>query len=434
MRIFVFMQIEKLYQLYLESTGVSTDTRHIAEGQLFFALKGVRFNGNQWAQQALASGASYAIIDEQEHLKDDRMIVVDDVLLCLQQLARYHRLQYNNPVIGLTGSNGKTTTKELMHLILSLEYDVNTTEGNYNNHIGLPLTLLRGRLEQDFWLVEMGTNAPGEIELLCEIAQPNYGLITNIGAAHLEKLIDLDGVYQEKTSLFRSVLDRSGSIFINRGDDYLRSFEDDASARSISYTAGSCGYGDLALKDSKPYLSFELRGDQGRIFEFTSNLVGRYNQDNISAALTVGAQFGVSIESAIKAISSYVPDNMRSQLKQTDRNLLVLDTYNANPTSMKASILSFIQSGYNEPLCIIGDMLESGTQVLEQHKEIEELLISSNVPYYLVGHSFAMISDHAYCDVDTLKAHLAERGTIENKTVLLKASRGIALERLLDLL
>ena len=290
----------------------------------------------------------------------------------------------------------------------------------------------RGSLEQDFWLVEMGTNSPGEIELLCEIAQPNFGLITNIGAAHLEKLINLDGVYQEKTSLFRSVLASNGSIFVNRGDDYLKSF--DTAKRSITYTTDSCGFGDLRLKESKSHLYFELIDDQGGLHEFKSNLVGRYNQDNISAALTVGAYFGVPIESAIKAINSYLPDNMRSQLKQTDHNLLVLDTYNANPTSMKASILSFIQSDYEAPLCIIGDMLESGAQGLDQHKEIEELLIRFDVPYYLVGHSFAAVSDHAFDHVDSLKAYLVDQGLIKNKTVLLKASRGIALERLLDLL
>ena len=426
------MQLEELYQLYLKSTGVSTDTRHITERQLFFALKGDRFNGNHWAEQALDNGASYVILDEREYLKDDRMILVDDVLSCLQQLAGFHRQQYKNPVIGLTGSNGKTTTKELIHLILTVEHDVNTTVGNFNNHIGLPLTLLKGSLEQDFWLVEMGTNSPGEIELLCEIAQPNFGLITNIGAAHLEKLINLDGVYQEKTSLFRSVLASNGSIFVNRGDDYLKSF--DTAKRSITYTTDSCGFGDLRLKESKSHLYFELIDDQGGLHEFKSNLVGRYNQDNISAALTVGAYFGVPIESAIKAINSYLPDNMRSQLKQTDHNLLVLDTYNANPTSMKASILSFIQSDYEAPLCIIGDMLESGAQGLDQHKEIEELLIRFDVPYYLVGHSFAAVSDHAFDHVDSLKAYLVDQGLIKNKTVLLKASRGIALERLLDLL
>ena len=426
------MQLEELYQLYLKSTGVSTDTRHITERQLFFALKGDRFNGNHWAEQALDNGASYVIIDEREYLKDDRMILVDDVLSCLQQLAGFHRQQYKNPVIGLTGSNGKTTTKELIHLILTVEHDVNTTVGNFNNHIGLPLTLLKGSLEQNFWLVEMGMNSPGEIELLCEIAQPNFGLITNIGAAHLEKLINLDGVYQEKTSLFRSVLASNGSIFVNRGDDYLKSF--DTAKRSITYTTDSCGFGDLRLKESKSHLYFELIDDQGGLHEFKSNLVGRYNQDNISAALTVGAYFGVPIESAIKAINSYLPDNMRSQLKQTDHNLLVLDTYNANPTSMKASILSFIQSDYEAPLCIIGDMLESGAQGLDQHKEIEELLIRSDVPYYLVGHSFAAVSDHAFDHVDSLKAYLVDQGLIKNKTVLLKASRGIALERLLDLL
>ena len=428
------MQLEELYQLYLKSTGVSTDTRHITERQLFFALKGDRFNGNHWAEQALDNGASYVILDEREYLKDDSMILVDDVLSCLQQLAGFHRQQYKNPVIGLTGSNGKTTTKELIHLILTVEHDVNTTVGNFNNHIGLPLTLLKGSLEQDFWVVEMGTNSPGEIELLCEIAQPNFGLITNIGAAHLEKLIDLDGVFQEKTSLFRSVLADNGSIFVNRGDDYLRLFDDDTSQRSITYTADLCGYGNLTLKNSKPYLSFELRDDISGLHELKSNLVGRYNQDNISAALTVGAHFGVPIESAINAISSYVPDNMRSQLKQTDHNLLVLDTYNANPTSMKASILSFIQSDYDAPLCIIGDMLESGDQGMDQHKEIEELLISSGVPYYLVGHSFAAVSDRGFDHVDSLKAHLADQGAIKNRTILLKASRGIALERLLDLL
>jgi len=427
------MQIEELYQLYLKSMGVSTDTRRIDKGQLFFALKGDRFNGNKWAQLALDGGADHAIIDEGEYHNDERMILVDDVLSALQQLAHHHRLQYRNPVIGLTGSNGKTTTKELIHLILSEEYEVNTTEGNYNNHIGLPLTLLKGGLEQDFWLVEMGTNAPGEIAMLSELAKPDFGLITNIGAAHLEKLIDLDGVFQEKTSLFRSVLVNSGSIFVNRGDDYLKTYNTAKSESYVDYEDELCGYGKLTLKKSKPYLSFELIDEQGRLHAFTSNLVGRYNQVNVSAALTVGASFNVPIDKAINAISSYAPDNMRSQLKRTARNLLILDSYNANPTSMKASIQSFVESEYEAPLCIVGDMLESGAEGLIQHKEIEDLLIKYNVPHYLVGETFSTVSDQAFDNVEALKNHLAGQKPIKGRSILLKASRGIELERLLDL-
>jgi len=428
------MQIEELYQLYLESTGVSTDTRRITKGQLFFALKGDRFNGNQWAQQALENGASFAIIDEGQYLNEERMILVDDVLSMLQQLAHHHRLHYKNSLIGLTGSNGKTTTKELIHLILSTDHNVNTTTGNYNNHIGLPLTLLKGDLVQDFWLVEMGTNAPGEIALLSKIAKPDYGLITNIGAAHLEKLIDLNGVFHEKTSLFRSVLINNGTLFVNQGDEYMKSLNLVALENSVSFDTNLCGYGRLALKNSKPYLSFELIDHQGILHEFTVNLVGRYNQDNISAALTVGAHFNIPLRKAIKAISTYVPDNMRSQLKRTDRNLLLLDSYNANPTSMKASILSFIQSEYDAPLCIVGDMLEFGADGLEHHKEIEDLLIDFNIPYYLVGETFSSVSDHAFDNVEELKNYLVDQAPIINRTILLKASRGIALERLIDLL
>ena len=428
------MKIEELYQLYLKSTGVSTDTRDIAPEQLFFALKGDRFNGNQWAQKALDNGASYAIIDEVDYRSDERMVLVEDVLTSLQQLASHHRRQYKNPVIGLTGSNGKTTTKELIHLVLSTTYDVNTTSGNYNNHIGVPLTLLKGSVEQDFWLVEMGTNSPGEIAMLCEMAQPNYGLITNIGAAHLERLIDLNGVYQEKTSLYRSVSANHGTIFVNRADDYLSSYSEHDISKSIDYTTDLCGYGTLNLTESNPYLLFELRDDHNRSHEFSCQLVGRYNQDNISAALTVGAYFGISAEVATQAISSYMADNMRSQLKQTDRNLLVLDTYNANPTSMKASIRSFIQSDYDAPFCIVGDMLESGTDRLDQHKDIEDLLIEFNMPYYLVGQSFSAVSDKAFDHVDDLMEHMRGEMPIKDRTILLKGSRGIALERLLELL
>ena len=426
------MQIEELYQLYLKSTGVSTDTRRIVEGQLFFALTGEHFNGNEWAQNAVDIGANYAIIDQARY-EGDRTILVEDVLASLQELACYHRQQYQNPVIGLTGSNGKTTTKELIHLILSSTYEVNTTAGNFNNHIGVPLTLLRGRLDHDFWLVEMGTNSPGEIEFLCDLADPDFGLITNIGAAHLEKLVDLNGVLQEKTSLFRSVLSNDGYIFLNRGDELLRSSDEYADEESSKYESSLCGYGRLALTTSKPHLSFEIITDE-KTYSFDTRLIGRYNQDNISAALTIGAHFEISINDAIEAISAYEPDNMRSQLKQTERNLLLLDNYNANPTSMKASITSFIDSQYEAPLCIVGEMLESGVNGLAQHKEIVDLLTDAGVPFYLVGAAFCAVSDAAYDNVDHLQAYLSSEEPLENKTILLKGSRGVALERLLDVL
>ena len=428
------MEIKELYQLYTNSVGVNTDTRTVSKGEIYFALRGDRFDGNAHAFEALDKGASYVVIDNGDYHIDERTLLVDHVLETLQELAHYHAQQYKNPIIGLTGSNGKTTTKELLHLVLSSRYNVNTTAGNYNNHIGMPLSILKGKLDQDFWLIEMGTNAPGEIGFLCDIATPDYGLITNIGAAHLEKLIDLDGVFKEKMSLFRSVIENEGLIFLNESDPYLNKFKPDSNLDVITYNSHQCLYGQLELASQDRLLEFRLTDERDEVYMIRTKLVGSYNQVNVSAALTVGSYFNVDLHKAIEAIASYEPDNMRSQMKRTDNNLLLLDNYNANPSSMKASIQSFIESDHVNPLCIIGDMLELGTLADQYHVEVIDLLIDQDIEFYVVGDCFSKISDSAFPNTEALRNRLIDLGPITGRTILLKGSRGVALEKLIDIL
>ena len=426
------MDITKLYKIYRESNGVSTDTRTILPGQIYFALKGPRFNGNAHASNAIKKGASYVVIDESAYHIDQRYILVEDVLSQLQMLAVYHRQQFDKPVIGITGSNGKTTTKELVNAILSTKYDVNTTKGNLNNHIGVPLTILQGRLQQDAWIVEMGTNAPGEIEFLSDMVTPDIALITNIGAAHLEKLQNLEGVFKEKTSLFDTVDQAGGTIFINSDDPYLKNYRE-VHSTIVRYSIDLCGYGSLLLKESSPYLQLNLSADKD--YHVQSQLVGSYNRINVSAAMTIGHHLGISVDQTVNAIMTYSPDNMRSQMLNTNTNQIVVDSYNANPSSMKESINSFVKMNPDNALLILGDMLELGIHSKEYHKEIINLIEGLGVDHILVGPHFQSLSAKAYQSVDLLKDDIVQQNkVIKHKTILLKASRSIKLEELLVVL
>lgn len=437
---FIAVELKKLYQIFLSCGSVSTDTRQIEPGQLFVALKGAHFNGNKFARLALDKGASYVLVDDPEVVIDDRYILTNDTLKTLQDLAHHHRNTLRIPVFGLTGSNGKTTTKELLLAVLSTRYKVTATQGNLNNHIGVPLTILQASGNTEILLVEMGTNQPGDIELLCRIALPDFGLITNIGAAHLELLRDLDGVLTEKGQLFKYVIDRKGIFFLNTGDPYLRKLE--KSGNDISeYSKEEGLFGTLSyVSGQKTNGSSYSIVHAGKHFRLESHLTGAYNQENIAAALHVAMYFRISLPDAIKAISAYLPSNMRSEIRRTARNTIVLDAYNANPSSMKLSIEAFINS-YVQPgvkyALILGDMLELGVKELQYHQEIVDLLkVNSIKNVFLTGRIFSACKNgefKAFTDVGELQnSGLLEQ--LDGHLILIKGSRGIRLESLLPFL
>lgn len=429
------MKIKELYDYYLQSSGVSTDTRIIQEGQLFFGLVGERFNGSLYADKALQAGASHVIVQglRKEEITDDRYIHVEDALVALQDLAKYHRAHLHIPVIGITGSNGKTTTKELLYKVLSTSYNVGATKGNYNNHIGVPLTLLNADRDAEILIVEMGTNQPGDIEQLCGLGDPNYGIITNIGASHLERLASKEGVYQEKRKLFDHVYAAGGTFFLNISDKLLLDIKN-TTDDTIDYHSDQGVYGRLyAIETDTDHLSLNCISDQE--LEIHTHLSGEYNLENISATLAISHHFGIPIKQAIGAIESYVPSNMRSQVVRTKRNVIVLDAYNANPTSMQASIATF-KSKNDNVLMILGDMLELGDKSNEYHQEIIQLLISSGVKAILVGSAFAKFKKSPFRSFENVQLLMEsdELQKIENHHILIKASRGVKLEKLVPFL
>lgn len=430
-------KLDQIYELFISSNGISTDTRTLKEGQIFFALKGSRFDGNQHAQEALKRGASHAIIDNDQYAIDSRTILVHDTLIFLQELALVHRKHYSKPVIGITGSNGKTTTKELLSEVLQTQYSVEFTKGNYNNHIGVPLTILDASLNSDIWIIEMGTNAPGEIADLCNIARPTLGLITNIGAAHLEKLLSLEGVYKEKTALFNSVADNNGVIFINQDDQYLKRYSTENIAHRV-YKNDSFGEGAYLhpINDGNTFLKVRVTSDVESELLLTTSLIGDYNLINISAVLCVADFLDIKMENAIHALSRYLPNNMRSQLVSTKRNTIVLDSYNANPTSMRSSLESFVHMDHNNKVVVIGDMLELGDESILFHQRINSYLEDLGVNYYLIGQIFHSIyGDRLNCFKSA--DQMIQNGildSIDQQMILIKGSRGIKLEKLVPFL
>lgn len=429
------MVVKQIHQAFLNAESLSIDTRTILPGAMFFALSGENFNGNQYALQALDKGASYVVIDDQKvYDKDDkRMLLVENTLKTLQDLAGYHRSYLGLPIIALTGSNGKTTTKNLIYQVLSEKFNIQATQGNFNNHIGVPLTLLSMTEEHDLGLVEMGANHPGEIDLLCSIAQPNYGYITNFGKAHLEGFGSLEGVISAKAELYRYLASKGGSIFVYRNDSKQMELSEDQDR--ILFESGDSDAQAFQLFTAQPKLQFRYKKKQ-----VTTNLVGAYNFVNCIAAMAIGAYFGVPEQKLIKAISTYTPDNNRSQIIKTDKNLLLLDAYNANPTSVRAAIDSFVadREHLNKAL-ILGDMLELGSFAVKEHQAIVDMLTAySDIKVYLVGENFnraKTLSSHMsfYKKRNDLELVLKE-ASIENSYILLKGSRGIALEKLVDYL
>lgn len=425
---------EQLHQLFLKYPVVSTDSRKIEPQSLFFALKGSSFDGNKFALDALKKGAAYSIVDDHSLPKDENFILVDDVLLALQELASYHRKQLNIPVIGITGSNGKTTTKELIVAVLQKRYHVTYTQGNFNNHIGVPLTLLNMSKQTEIAVVEMGANHPGEIAALCHIADPDLGIITNIGKAHLEGFGSFEGVIKTKSELYDYLRGKTGACFINEDNQLLVKQAKDLK----KYTYGTSDKAQLRgeLQESIYYITVKALFPKGWLY-LKSKLIGNYNFENILAAARIGQHFDVEPLDIQQAIESYTPSNNRSQLIIKGSNKIIMDAYNANPTSMLASLKNFEKIAHPGKMVILGDMFELGDQSQEEHQKIADLLRQMSIKYvFLVGEEFSKTMTDAktqkFDNVELLYDYLYQKKSLENAIILIKGSRGIKLERALD--
>lgn len=427
------MDIKALYQDYLTSGKVSTDTRQIAPGSIFFALKGDRFNANAFAAEALTKGAYRAVVDEAAYAVDDRYILVDDVLTTLQQLARHHRDQLKIPVVGLTGSNGKTTSKELVSAVLSKKFKTYATKGNLNNHIGVPLTLLAIDASYEMAVVEMGANHLGEIALLSNIANPTHGFITNIGKAHIGTFGGFDNIIRGKSELYQHLLTHSGTVFINSQNPILANMAK-RFANPVLYPAAG-NYYHCELISADPYVCIQV--EDGSTVQ--THLIGGYNFENIAAALCIGKFFGVDAKAAQQAIADYVPANMRSQVVQKGSNTIILDAYNANPSSMQAAIENMANMKADRKVLILGDMFELEDEADAEHRALGKLIQSKGfLEVYLCGNLIKVAQVEAPAAkhfhrkeelIEVLKANL-----INDATILVKASRGIGLETIVDYL
>lgn len=432
------MKIEDLYEIYLKNPVISTDSRNIISESLFFALKGDKFNGNAFANEALDKGAAYAIIDEKNYKKNNRLILVNDVLETLQNLAHFHRRKLNIPIIAITGTNGKTTTKELLTVVLSSKYNVLATRGNLNNHIGVPLTLLSMDSFTKIGIVEMGANHVGEINKLCEIAEPNYGIITNIGKAHLEGFGSFENVIKAKTELYKFLNTSNGTIFFNSESLILKNEISKLTCKVLDYGKGEKCYCSGDLMPSDLYLKFILKNQDiinniKNGIEVKTHLVGNYNFENALAALCVGLFFEVSPEKIVSAISGYEPSNNRSQFIKTADHELVLDFYNANPSSMEAALVNFNQAHSSfKKVIILGEMLELGDQSYIEHSKLLNLIKELGFKdVLLVGNEFMRIKNNPFRtfeNAESLKKYL-EVNAINHSTILIKGSRGVKLEK-----
>lgn len=423
----------ELYSLFLQHPVITTDSRDCPEGSIFFALKGDTFDGNQYAAAALEKGCAYAVVDEAEYAAGERYILVDDVLTALQQLANEHRRALGTKIIGVTGTNGKTTTKELIATVLQKKYNVLYTQGNFNNHIGVPKTLLRLTKEHDIAVVEMGANHPGEIKTLVNIVEPDCGIITNVGKAHLEGFGSFEGVIRTKGELYDFLRSKPGSeVFIDADNEHLNGIA--GGLKLVRYGVDSDA-ADVAVKGEvtacNPFLSFRWNGG-----EVQTHLIGAYNIYNMLAAATIGLHFGVSTGQVNDALAGYIPSNNRSQLTVTDRNKLIVDTYNANPTSMMAALRNFTLMTVSPKMAILGDMRELGSVSAEEHQKVVDYLKAEGIDnVWLVGEEFAK-TDCAYRkfrNVEEVKKEIND-SDISGKYILIKGSNGIRLFELPTLL
>ena len=431
------MTTGQLYEIFLNYPAISTDSRKIIKDSLFFALKGDSFDGNRFATTALELGAIKAVVDDPEVVKSESYILVEDVLTSLQQLAAYHRKRLGLPIIAITGTNGKTTTKELIASVLRQKFKIEFTQGNLNNHIGVPLTLLTFTKETEIGVVEMGANHPGEIDFLCRLADPDFGLITNVGKAHLEGFGSFEGVVKTKRELYSYLDGKKGTIFINRDNPVLMG--------SIGFHADKITYGTSPstgikgeLCKSFPFLCVKFSFNRDSWFEIKTQLFGEYNFENVLAAVATGHYFGVKPLMIKDAIEKYVPSNSRSQFIRSGTNIIILDAYNANPSSMQVSIASFLQIQADHKCFMLGDMLELGENSEKEHQHIVDLLAShEDCDACLVGPCFSKtIRPERFLifnDTNELILYLAEH-PFQHSAILIKGSHGIRMEKVFEVL
>lgn len=433
MGLFYTMNIQTLYQAFKKSYGVSIDSRKIGADQLFFALKGENSDGNQYAASALEKGASFAVIDNPEFYIDGRTILVENSEKALRDLANYHRKQFDIPVVALTGSNGKTTTKELIAAVLSKKYKAVSTKGNLNNHLGVPLTLLDIDSTTEIAIIEMGANHQGEIALLCKIAEPNFGLVTNFGKAHLEGFGGEEGVIKGKSELFDFIIRKDGLLFVN-ADDPVQ-MEKTQNARRFLFSKNDKNASlKISLHQKNPSLVISFDNTTIR-----SQLIGEYNFYNIAAAVATGKYFGVPHQDIATAIEVYLPQNNRSQIIQKNSNRIILDAYNANPSSMKAALDNFADSTSAQKAVVLGDMFEVGPTSLDEHQKIADRVAEINPKIaILVGKDFVRTQTDKNClkkfkTLEEAKEFLRLHPVADSE-ILIKGSRGMTMEKILDVL
>ncbi len=425
--------VEKIYHIFLQNQLISTDSRDVKTGCIFFALKGENFNGNKFAVDALEKGAAFAIIDELEYKTSDRIILVEDVLETLTDLAKIHRKKLGIPILAITGTNGKTTTKELIAAVLSKKFKVSSTQGNLNNHIGVPLTLLQMNAETEFGVVEMGANHQGEIAQLCAIADPDYGIITNIGKAHLEGFGSFEGVIKTKSELYQYLKSKNGTVFYNNNNDILTEIVQQVKNKITFGIKNADLTGELI--QSPPFVNGKVNFKKGVLY-LNSNLIGDFNFENILAAACIGNYFGVDPLKIQQAIKEYYPKNNRSQLIEKNGHIIIMDAYNANPTSMQASLKSFKANNPEPKTFILGDMLELGEYSDQEHQNILEILKNnSSDQVFLIGRNFSKVADkfhyQSFDNVEQFCKYLINNKNLNNN-ILIKGSRGIKLEKVLE--
>lgn len=431
------MQIPELYSIFLDHPVVTTDTRDCPEGSLFFALRGATFDGNGFALQALRSGCAYAVVDDETVTGDNRLIHVDDVLATLQQLASYHRRRLRTPIVQITGTNGKTTTKELVTAVLATKYNVLSTQGNFNNHIGVPKTLLRLRAEHEVAVVETGANHPGEIAMLSEIVDADCGLITNVGRAHLEGFGSFEGVVRTKGELYDYLRPKPGAfVFLDGDNPHLSKMA--AGLETCTYGAVGKGYGvEGEVVACNPLLSFRFRVQGEEWHSVQTHLIGSYNVTNALAAIAVGVRFGVDAADAAKAIAEYVPTNHRSELLKTADNELIVDAYNANPTSMKAALDNFALIPHPHKMLILGEMRELGDASAAEHLKVASQARSLGAEeVWLVGAEFEPYAEGTrwFSDVEHVRVAIEGGDKPIGRLILIKGSNGTRLFRLPEIL
>ena len=427
------MSIIDLYDLFIHNPQITTDSRNCPKGSIFFALKGDKFDGNQYAGKALASGCVYAVIDNPDYYIGERTILVDNVLKTLQQLAHHHRKVLGLPIIGITGTNGKTTTKELLAAVLSTKFNLLYTEGNFNNHIGVPLTLLRLNHDHEMEVIEMGASHPGDIKELVDIVHPNYGIITNVGRAHLEGFGSFEGVIRTKGELYDYIRRSKGKIFIKKENEYLQSIA--KGIEQITYGNGDDAFASGQVVSCDPFLVFNWK-QQGKLHTVETHMIGSYNLDNVLAAVAVGRFFKIPAERISRAIAAYEPTNNRSQFKKTENNELIIDAYNANPSSMKVALDNFITMPVQPKAIILGDMRELGPTSDELHAEVVEQIKKGQFDkVFLCGEHFSKVGKE-FSPFATTEAMTEElrRQPLKGYHILIKGSHSMGLEKLADIL